>query len=72
MKIKVKVKPGSSKQNIVKISDEVYEVNLKSRPEDGKANAELLKMLRKEFKKDIKILRGLTSKNKIIEVNKNE
>jgi uncharacterized protein (TIGR00251 family) len=68
MIIKVKVKPASGRQNIEKISDSEYKVFLKSRAEDNKANIELLKLLKKHFSgQDIKILKGLKSKDKIIE-----
>ena len=69
MKIKVKVKPGSKKQEINKISETEYVVSLKSRAEDNKANIELLKLLNKKFKKHTNILKGKTSKNKVLEVN---
>ncbi len=67
MKIKIKVKPGSGKQEIVKTGDE-YLVYLKNRAEDGKANLELLKLLKKYFGKNINIIKGLKSRNKIIEL----
>jgi len=68
MKLKVKVKPSSGKQEIKKISDDEYQIKLKSKPENNKANIELVKLLKKYFKKEVKILKGKTSKNKIIEV----
>jgi len=67
MKLKIKVKPNPGKQEIIKVS-EGYKVSLKSSPQNNKANLELLKLLKKEFKKDVKIICGLTSKNKIVEV----
>ena len=68
MKIKVRVKPKSSKRKIEKISNEEYKVYLKSAPEKGKANIELIKLLKKEFRGDIKIIKGKTSRNKIVEI----
>lgn len=68
MIINVKVKTSSGRQEIEKISDNDYKVFLKSPPEDGKANGELLRLLKKEFKKDVKIKSGKTSRNKIIEI----
>jgi uncharacterized protein (TIGR00251 family) len=88
MIIKVKVKPGSGKQEVVKINEEEIKVSLKSHAEDNKANLELIKLLKKEYgtnniknkffnaqtskKKhevyDIKIIKGLRSRNKIIEI----
>ena len=44
MKIKIKVKPNSKKQEIIK-KDNFYLVKLKSVPENNKANLELMKIL---------------------------
>ena len=43
MKIKIKVKPNSSKQEIEE-KDGIYLVKLKSSPVDNKANLELIKI----------------------------
>jgi uncharacterized protein (TIGR00251 family) len=67
MKIKIRVHPGSSKEEIKKIKD-VYEVWVKEKPIQGRVNAKLLKILKKYFKKNIKIKSGFTSRNKIIEL----
>ena len=68
MRIKIKVKPNSGRQEIEKISEEEYKVFLKSPPEDNKANKELVKLLKKEFKRDIKIVSGSTSRKKLVEI----
>ncbi len=68
MNFKIKIKPGSGKQEIEKISKDEYRVCVKSRAEDNKANLELVKFLKKYFSKDIKIIKGLKSRNKIVEV----
>lgn len=72
MKIKVKVRPCSGKQEIKEDSNLLL-VSLKSAPENGKANSELIKILKKYFKnkinfQDIKIIKGLNSRKKVIEV----
>lgn len=68
MIVKVKVKTGALKQK-VEVKDGFYLVELKSLPIDGKANQELLKLLKNYFKsKSIKIKSGLISKIKLIEV----
>ena len=69
MKIKIRVRPNSGKQEIVK-SDNGYIAYLKSVPEKNKANAELINLSRKYFNKPVKIKSGLASKNKIIEIEK--
>lgn len=68
MKIKLKVKPNSGEQNIEE-KDGIYFVKLKSISENNKANLELVKLLRKYFKKNVKIKSGFNSKNKIVEVD---
>ncbi|MEA3248302.1 MAG: DUF167 domain-containing protein [Nanoarchaeota archaeon] len=68
MRINIKVQPNSGRQVIQKISEEEYKVFLKKSPEDNKANKELIKLLKKHFKKEIKIIKGFTSKRKTIEV----
>ena len=71
--IKIKVKPNSGKQEVIENKNsDGYIVNLKSAPENNKANVELIKVLEKHFKKKIKIKSGFTSKNKLIEVEENE
>jgi uncharacterized protein (TIGR00251 family) len=68
MIINVKVKPNSGKQEIENIDDNNYKISLKLKPEDNKANIELIKLLKKHFGKNIKIIKGLRSRNKVIEI----
>jgi len=63
------VKPNSSNTNI--FFDEVsqkYRMNVAAKPEDGKANVEIIKFFKKEFKIDIQIIKGKTSKRKVLRV----
>ena len=70
MKINLKVQPKSGRQEIIRVDEDSYKVFLKKSPEDNKANEELTKLLKKYFnEKNVKIIKGLTSRNKIIEVN---
>lgn len=75
MKINVKIVPGSKRKEIRKESD-YFKVYLKSKPEKGKANRELIDLLSSNFnipKNSIKIIKGEHSKNKIIDLGgKNE
>lgn len=68
MRINVKVKPNSNKEEIIKISEAEYIVSLKEPAKDNKANIELIKLLKRYFKKEVKFIRGLKNKNKIVEV----
>ena len=71
MKIKVKVIPNSLRNEIDKKED-YYLVKLKSSPENNKANIELIRILAKYFNttyNNIKLKRGKTSRNKILEIS---
>jgi uncharacterized protein (TIGR00251 family) len=67
MLLNVKVKPNAKESRIEKINDS-YVVYVKASPQDNKANIEVVKLLKKYFSKDVIIVRGLKSKNKIVEV----
>ena len=73
MPIKIKVLPRSAKSEVVgEMADGVLKIKLTTPPVDGKANEELIKLLAKHFKvskSSIEILKGLKSKNKIVEIN---
>ncbi|MCR4285241.1 MAG: DUF167 domain-containing protein [archaeon] len=68
MKIRVIVVPNSGRQEILKISEKEYKVFLKRSPEKNKANDELVGLLKKEFKCPVAIIRGKTSKTKLVEI----
>jgi uncharacterized protein (TIGR00251 family) len=70
MKMNVKVIPGAKKQGIEK-EDNGFKIYLKSKPEKGKANKELITLLADYFnipKNNVKILKGEFSRNKIIKI----
>jgi uncharacterized protein YggU (UPF0235/DUF167 family) len=72
MNINVRVKTGHSKQEIVKFGDNRFLIYLTEDPENNKANLELIGMLSKYFgvpPKNIKIKFGMSSSDKLIEVN---
>ncbi len=71
--IKVIAKPNAVKQEIQNIDDKLI-ISLKSPPYKGNANLELLKILKNYFRKtypikNIKIIKGFKSKNKLIEIS---
>lgn len=71
MKIHVKVKPNSSKQEIVDFGGFRYLVYLKSAPENNEANIEMINLLSKHIgvpPSHIKIKFGMTGTDKILEV----
>jgi uncharacterized protein (TIGR00251 family) len=68
MLLKIKVKPNSSKSEFDEKNSLAY---LKSPPQDNKANMELIKLLAKHFhvsSSQVKIKKGLTNKEKTIEI----
>jgi uncharacterized protein (TIGR00251 family) len=70
MKISIKLHPNSSQEKINEIEkDKSYEVWIKEKPLEGKANEKLIKLLKKYFKKDVKIISGFKSREKIAEIN---
>lgn len=68
MKIEVKLHPSSSQERILKINDSKYEVWLKEKPIENKANIALEKFLKRYFNKPVKLVKGFKSKEKIIEL----
>ncbi len=67
-RLNVVVKTNCSKGEVVGLVDGVFRVNLKSLPEKGRANAELEKLLSKQFKKNAKVVFGLKSKRKVVKI----
>lgn len=71
MKINIKVKPSSRKNEVKVISNGILEVRVTAVPEKGKANKAVIELLSKHFKvpkSSIQIIRGQSSKEKIIEI----
>jgi uncharacterized protein (TIGR00251 family) len=70
MKIQVKVKPNSRAEEVSQEGDS-FVVRVKEPPREGKANAAVIKLLAEYFrvpKSQVRILSGLSSRNKIVEV----
>jgi len=72
MKINIKVIPRSSRNEVTgEMTDGTLKVKLTAPPVDGRANEALVELLAEHFdiaKSKIKIVRGLTSKNKMVEI----
>ena len=71
-KFKVIVKLNSDKNEIVGFDADksAYIVRIKARAQDNKANIELIKFLSKTTGRKARILSGLKSKTKLIELKK--
>jgi uncharacterized protein YggU (UPF0235/DUF167 family) len=72
VRIPIKVKPRSKIEGVTKeIDGDVYVVRVKELPVEGRANRAVLKLLAKHLgvpESRLRIVSGLTSKNKVIEV----
>ena len=72
MKISVKVHAGTKQEKIIISSDlSSAEIWTRAKAHDNEANEKVIEKLAKEFsvgKSKVKIMRGTTSKNKIVEV----
>ena len=71
MLIKVKVFPNSKKEEVIKKSEDSFEVKVKAKPEKGMANKEVVKLLSIYFKipeSKIRLIKGFKERNKIFEI----
>lgn len=67
--LKIRVEPRSYRSEIAGPYGESIKVKLSSAPVEGKANKELTALLAKEYgiaKKDVEIISGKNSKNKVV------
>jgi len=67
-KIKVKIHPNSSREQVVQLKPGEFEVWVKESPLEGEANIALEKILKKHFKKKCKIVFGFKSRKKVVEI----
>ena len=71
-KLNIRVLPRSSKNEVVgQMADGTLKVKLTAPPVDGAANEALIELLAEYFdtsKQKIKIVRGMTNKNKVVEI----
>jgi uncharacterized protein (TIGR00251 family) len=70
VKIEVKVKPNSKTEQVSQVGAS-FMVEVKQPPKEGQANQAVVKLLAQHFgvpQSQVKILSGLRSKNKIVEV----
>jgi uncharacterized protein (TIGR00251 family) len=67
MKINIIVKANAKKDEVSKEKD-IYKVSVKAKAEHNKANIDVIKLLEKYFKKKVRIVKGLKSRKKVVEV----
>ena len=71
MKISVKVKTGARAENVEEMGSGCFLVSVKTRPEKGKANSAVERVVAKHFgvsPSRVKVISGPTAKNKILEI----
>ena len=68
MKIKLKVHANSSRDKLTRINDSNYELWIKEKPIEGKANSYIEKFLKKELGVHVKIVSGFSSKIKTLDI----
>jgi uncharacterized protein (TIGR00251 family) len=72
MKIQVKVFPNAKEAKVEKEGEGILRVKVNAPAREGKANKRLIEILAEYFSKpksSIKIVKGLTSRNKVLEIN---
>lgn len=69
-RFKIIVKPSSRENKIENFDSQknAYRISIKAKPQGNKANIEIIKFLTKLLKKKVKIIAGLKSREKIIEI----
>lgn len=71
-RIEVRVQPRSSQNRLEELPDGTWKAWLTAPPTDGQANAALRELVAKHFgvaKSRVSIIRGETSRNKVLEVD---
>lgn len=71
IRVTVKVEPRSSKRAVSGVMGDVIKVKLTAPPVDGAANEQLVEFLSETFrvkKSSIRIVKGISSKNKVVEI----
>jgi len=68
MRILVRVRTGARESRIVGMRGDALIVEVRARPERGEANRELIRLLRREYGGEVRILRGHRSRIKLVEI----
>ena len=72
MLIKIKVFPGSKKEEIIKKTEDSFEIRVREKPIKGEANQAVINLLGFYFKvpkQEIRLIKGFRQRNKIFEIN---
>lgn len=67
--LRIKITPGTEKNEIVeKTESNKWKIRIKAQPEKGKANNELIRFFKKDYKIDAVIISGHSSRIKLIKI----
>ena len=72
MVLTLHIQPGAKKTEIAGLHGDALKIRLAAPPVDGKANAELVRLLAEAFgvpRRQVAILRGETSRDKLVRVD---
>ncbi len=72
MRISVRAKPGSKKEEVKELAPDRLEVKVSAPPEKGSANERVIELLAEHYgvrRSAVKILRGHSSREKLIEID---
>lgn len=69
-KLNILVKPNSSKNSIIgwDYEKKMLKIEINGVPKDNEVNIEILKFFNREFKLDLKIVKGFKSRKKTVEL----
>lgn len=62
------VKTNQNETKIIQETENKLKILLKSKPEKGKANIELINFLSKKYNASVRIIKGKTKKKKVVEI----
>ncbi len=68
--VKVSVRPGSKQESISYDKNKGYIIRLKEKAEKSKANKELIRIMSKLLKENVRIKSGLSSRDKVLVIGK--
>ncbi len=68
-RLRVKVKPNARKSDVLKVEDGIVHLAIAAKPEDGKANAEVERLLTKLLGRKSTITSGFSGKKKTVRLS---
>ena len=72
MEVRVRVKTGANKEDVTPLPDGRFEVTVKEKPKEGRANERVIELIARHFKvaeKSVRIIRGHTMPSKTLSIS---